>query len=83
MEFGLFLATIDFDAVRDSARLAEELGYHLLVFPDHFVHEGPSGYDPHTIAHDPILLTKQVQGFDGLLSQTDDALGREHGIVLN
>jgi probable F420-dependent oxidoreductase len=56
MEFGLFLATIDFDAVRDSARLAEELGYHLLVFPDHFVHEGPSGYDPHTIAHDPILL---------------------------
>ena len=57
MEFGLFLATIDFDAVRDSARLAEELGYHLLVFPDHFVHEGPSGYDPHTIAHDPILLS--------------------------
>jgi hypothetical protein len=30
MEFGLFLATIDLDAVRESARIAEELGYHLL-----------------------------------------------------
>jgi probable F420-dependent oxidoreductase len=57
MEFGLFLAQIDFATVRESARLAEELGYHLVVFPDHFVHESPGGaYDPHTLAHDPILL---------------------------
>ena len=41
MEFGLFLATIDFDTVRESARIAEELGFHLVVFPDHFVHESP------------------------------------------
>ena len=57
MEFGLFLATIDLEAVRESARAAEELGYHLVVFPDHFVHEPPGGnYDPHAIAHDSILL---------------------------
>jgi probable F420-dependent oxidoreductase len=57
MEFGLFLATIDLDAVRESARTAEELGFHLVVFPDHFVHESPGGgYDPHAIAHDSILL---------------------------
>jgi probable F420-dependent oxidoreductase len=57
MEFGLFLATIDFNTVRESARIAEELGFHLLVFPDHFVHESPGGgYDPHAIAHDAILL---------------------------
>ena len=57
MEFGLFLATIDFNTVRESARIAEELGFHLVVFPDHFVHESPGGgYDPHAIAHDAILL---------------------------
>lgn len=57
MEFGLFLMGVDFDAVRESARAAEELGYHLVVFPDHFVHEGPGGaYDPHALAHDSILL---------------------------
>ncbi|MGA7762995.1 MAG: LLM class flavin-dependent oxidoreductase [Candidatus Binataceae bacterium] len=57
MEFGLFLGTIDLDAVRESARTAEELGYHLVVFPDHFVHQQPGGaYDPHAIAHDAIML---------------------------
>lgn len=57
MEFGVFLATMDFAAVRETARAAEELGYDLVVFPDHFVHEGPGGsYDPHAIAHDAILL---------------------------
>jgi probable F420-dependent oxidoreductase len=57
MEFGLFLATIDLEAVRASARTAEELGYHLVVFPDHFVHQQPGGgYDAHAIAHDAILL---------------------------
>jgi probable F420-dependent oxidoreductase len=56
MEFGLFLMSIDFEAVRESARAAEELGYHLVVFPDHFVNEGPSGYDPHALSHDAILL---------------------------
>jgi probable F420-dependent oxidoreductase len=57
MEFGLFLATIDFNTVRESARIAEELGFHLVVFPDHFVHESPGGgYDTHAIAHDAILL---------------------------
>jgi alkanesulfonate monooxygenase SsuD/methylene tetrahydromethanopterin reductase-like flavin-dependent oxidoreductase (luciferase family) len=56
-KFGLFLPTIDFDAVRESARIAEELGFHLVVFPDPFVHQQPGGgYDPHAIAHDPILL---------------------------
>ena len=57
MEFGLFLMGSDFDAVRASAREAEELGYDLVVFPDHFVHLQPGGnYDPHTLAHESILL---------------------------
>ncbi len=57
MEFGLFLATIDFATVRESARTAEELGYDLVVFPDHFVHQQPGGgYDAQAIAHDTILL---------------------------
>jgi hypothetical protein len=33
MEFGFFLATIDFNAVRESARLTEELGFDMVVFP--------------------------------------------------
>ena len=57
MEFGLFLAAIDFATARASAREAEELGYDLVTFPDHFVHQQPGGgYDPQTIAHDSILL---------------------------
>ena len=57
MEFGLFLMNVDFETVRESARAAEELGYHLVVFPDHFVHQAPGGgYDPHSLAHDAILL---------------------------
>jgi probable F420-dependent oxidoreductase len=57
MEFGLFLMNVDFEGVRESARTAEELGYHLVVFPDHFVHQAPGGgYDPHSLAHDAILL---------------------------
>jgi probable F420-dependent oxidoreductase len=57
MEFGLFLMNLDFDAVRASARAAEELGYNLVVFPDHFVHQHPGGtYDAHTIAHDATML---------------------------
>jgi probable F420-dependent oxidoreductase len=48
---------LDLDAVRASARAAEELGYDLVVFPDHFVHQHPGGtYDAHTIAHDAIML---------------------------
>ncbi|HTQ25842.1 MAG TPA: LLM class flavin-dependent oxidoreductase [Candidatus Binataceae bacterium] len=57
MEFGLFLSQIDFAAVRESARNAEQMGFDLVVFPDHFVHEGPGGeYNPHTLAHDAIML---------------------------
>ncbi len=57
MEFGLFLMGADFNTVRACARAAEELGYDLVVFPDHFVHVRPGGsYDPHTIAHESMLL---------------------------
>jgi probable F420-dependent oxidoreductase len=57
MEFGLFLSQIDFAGVRESARAAEQMGFHLVVFPDHFVHEGPGGeYDPHAVAHDATML---------------------------
>src|ERR1700687_4284184 len=57
MEFGVFLGTMDFAAVREAGQIAEELGYALLVSPHHFVHEQPGGkYDPRLIAHDSILL---------------------------
>src|SRR5690349_3692957 len=57
MEFGLFLMNLDFDAVRASARAAEELGYNLVVLPDHLVHQHPGGtYDAHPIAHDATML---------------------------
>lgn len=57
MEFGLFLARIELEAAGESARIAEELGYHLVVFPDHFIHQDPGGgHDPHTVAHDAMML---------------------------
>jgi probable F420-dependent oxidoreductase len=57
MEFGLFLARIELAAAAESARIAEELGYHLVVFPDHFIHQDPGGgHDPHTVAHDAMML---------------------------
>jgi probable F420-dependent oxidoreductase len=57
MEFGLFLARIELEAAAESARIAEELGYHLVVFPDHFIHQDPGGgHDPHTVAHDAMML---------------------------
>ena len=35
MEFGLFVAQVDFATVRETARLAEELGYHSAWVPEH------------------------------------------------
>ena len=40
---------------------------------------------PHAItrdANDAILLAEQIEGLDGLLGQTDDALGWKHPVAL-
>ena len=47
MEFGLQLANMEWQPLRDIAQAAEGLGFHLLVVPDHIVMEGPErAYDP-------------------------------------
>jgi probable F420-dependent oxidoreductase len=61
MEWGYQLANMEAARFRDAAQALEGLGYDLVVFPDHFVMEGPERqYDPHTFAPDPILIAATV-----------------------
>jgi len=56
MEFGLQIANIEWQALRDTAQMAEELGFHSMMLPDHILYEGPEKQgDPHHLAYDPIL----------------------------
>ena len=61
MEFGLQLGSLEFAAYRDAAQTAEGLGYHLITFPDHIVHERLGGqYDENALAYDPIAVAAVV-----------------------
>jgi probable F420-dependent oxidoreductase len=61
MEFGLQIANLEPARVRDIAQAAESLGYDLILFPDHVVHEGPGGqYDPHALAYDHLTMAVVV-----------------------
>ncbi|MGH7897805.1 MAG: LLM class flavin-dependent oxidoreductase [Candidatus Binatia bacterium] len=61
MEFGLQVANLDFPRYRDVAQEAEALGFHLITFPDHIVHERPGGqYDERTLAYDPMITAAVV-----------------------
>jgi probable F420-dependent oxidoreductase len=61
MEYGLQFANLAPGRVRDLARVAENEGYDLIVFPDHIVFEGAEGaYDPGTLAHDVVQLATVV-----------------------
>jgi probable F420-dependent oxidoreductase len=61
MEFGLQLGNLEFAAYRDAAQAAEGLGYHLITFPDHIVHERIGGqYDENALAYDPIAVAAVV-----------------------
>ncbi len=56
MEFGLQIANIEWQALRDTAQMAEGLGFHSMMLPDHVLYEGPEKQgDPRHLAYDPIL----------------------------
>lgn len=57
MEFGLQLANLGWDKLRDVAQMAEGLGFGALLVPDHIVAEGPERqFDPQFLAYDPMIL---------------------------
>ena len=61
MEFGLQLANLEPARLRSIAQTAEGLGYDLIVFPDHFVVEGPERqYDPHALVYDTMVMAATV-----------------------
>jgi probable F420-dependent oxidoreductase len=63
MEFGLQLSNMPFPQLRDTAQLAEELGFHVLLVPDHIVAEGPERqFDPHHLSWDPMVEVAVIAG---------------------
>jgi probable F420-dependent oxidoreductase len=56
MEFGIQISNIEWQQLRDTAQMAEELGFHSMMLPDHILYEGPERQaDPKHLAYDPIL----------------------------
>ena len=56
MEFGIQISNIEFQQLRDTAQMAEGLGFHSMMLPDHVLYEGPERQgDPRHLAYDPIL----------------------------
>ena len=57
MEYGLQLANLDWQQLRDRAQEAEGLGYSVICVPDHIVMEGPERtFDPHHLCYDPMVM---------------------------
>ena len=57
MEYGLQIANLDWQQLRDRAQAAEALGYSVITVPDHIVMEGPErSFDPHHLSYDPMLM---------------------------
>jgi probable F420-dependent oxidoreductase len=56
MEFGLQIANVEWQQLRDIAQAAEGLGFGALFVPDHVVAEGPERqYDPHHLSYDSMI----------------------------
>ncbi len=56
MEFGIQISNIEWQQLRDTAQMAEELGFRSMMLPDHILYEGPERQgDPHHLAYDPML----------------------------
>lgn len=61
MEFGIQLGSMEPAQYRANAQAAEQLGYDLIVFPDHLVNEGPERqFDPKSPAYDHIVMAAAV-----------------------
>jgi probable F420-dependent oxidoreductase len=57
MEFGLQLGNLEWQRLRDVAQMAEEVGFHALMLPDHVVYEAPERqFDPRRLAYDPMIV---------------------------
>jgi probable F420-dependent oxidoreductase len=57
VEFAVQLANMEPALFRANAQAAEELGYDMVLFPDHLVLEGPERqYDPQALAYDSIAV---------------------------
>jgi probable F420-dependent oxidoreductase len=57
MEFGLQLANLEWQQLRDVAQAAEGLGFQTLLVPDHIVAEGPERQlNPQFLSYDPMVL---------------------------
>jgi len=56
MEFGLQIANMEWQQLRDTAQEAEGLGFQTLLVPDHIVAEGPERqFDPHFLSYDVMI----------------------------
>ncbi|MEO6029263.1 MAG: LLM class flavin-dependent oxidoreductase [Candidatus Binatia bacterium] len=63
MEYGLNLANLDFQKLRDRAQAAEAQGYTVITVPDHIVMEGPEkSFDPHNLSYDPMVMVAVIAG---------------------
>lgn len=60
MKYGLQLAHLDWQGLRDIAQTAEGYGFHSLYFPDHLVAEGPQRQREDIPARDPIVEASVV-----------------------
>jgi probable F420-dependent oxidoreductase len=56
MEFGLQVANLEWQQLRDVAQAAEEMGFETIMVPDHIVAEGPERQlNPHHLSYDPMV----------------------------
>ena len=56
MRYGIQVANIEWQELRDVAQASEALGFDFLTLPDHIVYEGPEHQsDPHHLSYDPVL----------------------------